>query len=74
MSKEPFGGVRNFAVASQSCPLGHITADKRLRYTSPKLPSATSFIRHPLYTIAKPKVFKLQHLKHKEGLMIPPAT
>jgi len=38
MSKEPFGEVRNFAVASQSCPLGHITADKRLRYTSPKLP------------------------------------
>ena len=22
----------------------------------------------------KPKVFKLQHLKHKEGLMIPPAA
>ncbi|RZN34669.1 MAG: hypothetical protein EFT35_09140 [Methanophagales archaeon ANME-1-THS] len=29
-----------------------ITADKRLRYTSPKLPLATSFIRKPLYAIA----------------------
>lgn len=28
--------------------LGHITADKRLRYASPKLPSATSFIRKTL--------------------------
>jgi hypothetical protein len=26
-------------------PLGRLTADKRPRYTSPKLPSATSFIR-----------------------------
>jgi len=25
-----------------------LTADKRLRFTSPKLPSATSFIREPL--------------------------
>ena len=24
------------------CPSGHITADKRLRFTTPKLPSATS--------------------------------
>jgi len=47
---------------------GHLTADKRLRYASPKLPSATSFIRKTLYAIAKPKVFKLQHLKYKEGL------
>jgi hypothetical protein len=29
-------GVRNSAVASQPCPSGHITADKRLRYASPK--------------------------------------
>jgi len=29
----------------------HITADKRLRYASPKLPSATSFIRKTLYAI-----------------------
>jgi len=29
MSKESFGGVRNSAVASQPCPSGHITADKR---------------------------------------------
>jgi len=26
----------------------HITSDKRLRYVSPKLPSATSFIRKTL--------------------------
>ena len=36
----------------------HITADKRLRYASPKLPLATSFIRKPLYEIAR--------LQHKE--------
>jgi len=29
----------------------HITADKRLRYASSKLPSATSFIRKTLYAI-----------------------
>jgi hypothetical protein len=29
-----------------------ITADKRLHYASPKLPSATSFIRKPLSEIA----------------------
>jgi hypothetical protein len=28
-------GVRNSAVASQPCPSGHITADKRLRPNSP---------------------------------------
>ena len=28
--------------------LSHLTADKRLRYTSPKLPQATSFIRRTL--------------------------
>jgi len=38
----------NSAVASQPCPSGHITADKRLRYASPKLPSATSLIRKKL--------------------------
>jgi len=43
------GGVRNPAVASQPCPSGHITADKKLRCASPKLPSATSFIRKLLY-------------------------
>ena len=48
MSKEFIGGVRNSAVASQPCPSGHITADKRLRYATPKLPSATSFIRKTL--------------------------
>lgn len=46
-------GVRNSAVASQPCPSGHITADKRLRFTSPKLPSATSFIRRTLYAIGR---------------------
>jgi len=51
---EYLGGVRNSAVASQPCPLGHITADKRLRCyaPSPKLPSATSFIRKTLSAIA----------------------
>lgn len=29
----------------------HITEDKRLRYASPKLPLATSFIRNTLYEI-----------------------
>jgi len=42
------GGVRNSTVASQPYPSGHITADKRLRYATPKLPSATSFIRNTL--------------------------
>gem|GEM_PF-2286738 len=41
----------NSAVASQPCPSGHITADKRRRYASPKLPSATPFIRKTLYDI-----------------------
>lgn len=47
---EKFSGVRNSAGASQPCPSGHITVDKRLRCyaSSPKLPSATSFIRIPL--------------------------
>jgi len=36
------GGLGHSAVALQPCPLGHITADKRLRYASPKLASATS--------------------------------
>ena len=46
--KNIYGGVRNSVVASQPCPSGHITAGKRLRYASLKLPSATSFIRQPL--------------------------
>ena len=33
----------------------HITADKRLRYASPKLPLATSFIRKALYEMAAGK-------------------
>jgi len=36
----------------------HITADKRLRYASPKLPLATSFIRKPLIAI-RPLAFNL---------------
>jgi len=28
-----------------------LTADKRLRFASPKLPSATSFIHQPLYAM-----------------------
>jgi len=52
MINEIFYGVGHSAVASQPCPSGHITADKRLRCfaPSPKLPSVTSFIRK---TIAK---------------------
>ena len=34
------GGVRNSAVASQPCPSGHITADKREIKDFPKLPTA----------------------------------
>jgi len=49
---EILDGVRYSAVALQPCPSGHITADKRLRCASPKLPSATSFIRKTLYEIA----------------------
>ena len=45
------GGVRSSAVASQPCPSGHITADKREIKDFPKLPSATSFIRKTLYAI-----------------------
>jgi len=37
------GGVRNSAVASQPCPSGHITADKRLRYA--QIAFGTSFKR-----------------------------
>jgi len=46
-----FGGVRNSTFASQPCPLGHITADKREIKDFPKLPLATSFIRKTLYAI-----------------------
>jgi len=38
----------NSAVASQPCPSGHITADKREIKDFPKLPLATSFIRKTL--------------------------
>ena len=43
-------GVRNSAPAlckGLGCPSGYITTDKSLRYASPKLPSATSFISKP---------------------------
>ena len=43
-----YGGIQNSAVASQPCPSGHITADKREIKDFPKLPSATSFIRKTL--------------------------
>jgi len=42
----------NSAVASQPCPSGHITADKREIKDFPKLPSATSFIRRTLSEIS----------------------
>ena len=46
------GGVRSSAVASQLCPSGHITADKREIKDFPKLPTATPFICDTLYAIA----------------------
>jgi len=45
-----FGWVRNSAVASQPCPSGHITADKREIIDFSKLPSATSHIHKTLYS------------------------
>jgi len=47
----------NSMIASQPCSSGHITADKRLRYTSLKLPLATSFIRKTLCAIRKPAFY-----------------
>ncbi|PIV69831.1 MAG: hypothetical protein COS08_03385 [Euryarchaeota archaeon CG01_land_8_20_14_3_00_38_12] len=45
----------NSAATSLPClaSLGHLTADKRLRYAPPKFVSQTSFIRKPLYEIAR---------------------
>jgi len=60
MSKESSGGVRNSAVASQPCPSGHITADKREIKDFPKLPSATSFIRKTLSEMPKPAKLKIR--------------
>ena len=48
------GGVRNSAVASQTRPSDHITADKREIKDFPKLPSATSFIRKTLSEMPEP--------------------
>jgi len=50
-----YGDGGHSAATSLPClaSLGHLTADKRLRYASPKLPSATSFIRNPLGEIIK---------------------
>jgi len=39
---------------SEFCPSGRLTADKREIKDFPKLPSATSFIRKPLYKIPNP--------------------
>jgi len=56
-----YGGIRNSAVASQPCPSGHITADKREIKDFPKLPSATYFIRKTLYSIClRGRLFKFQ--------------
>ena len=46
-----------------------ITANKRLRFTSPKLPSVTSFIRKTLYEMPKPTVkgFKIRNVIKYEG-------
>jgi len=47
------GGVRNSAVASQPCPSGYITADKRLTPFAQICPiGQTSFIRETLSEIA----------------------
>ena len=43
-----FGVERFVALLLASLTPGHITADKRLRCTSPKLPLAASFIRKTL--------------------------
>ena len=43
--------LRRFA----PCPSGHKTADKKLHIVSPKLPSATSFIRKTLGEISATK-------------------
>jgi hypothetical protein len=51
MQNKEIDGVRNSAVASQPCPSGHITADKREIKDFPKLLTATSFIRETLYAI-----------------------
>ena len=47
---------KDFLHTSLERPQSHeqyTTTDKRLRYASPKLPSATSFIRKTLYEILK---------------------
>jgi hypothetical protein len=48
-----YGGGWNSAVASQPCPSGHITADKKEIKIPPKLPWATSFIRKMLSEILR---------------------
>jgi len=48
MINKRFYVVGHSAVASQPCPSGHITADKREIFDFPKLPSATSHIRKTL--------------------------
>jgi hypothetical protein len=42
-----------------------ITADKRLRYASPKLPSVTSFIRKTLYAIVD-EWFNSYHINNNQ--------
>jgi hypothetical protein len=46
-----YGGAWNSAVASQPCPSGHITADKRGIKDFSQIPLATSFIRKTLSEI-----------------------
>jgi len=45
-----------------TCPSGHITADKRLRYASSKFAITTSFIHKTLYAIPYLKMFLKRHL------------
>ena len=49
------------------CYRTRTTADKRLRFTSPKLPLATSFIRKTLYEIVPPP--KKEYLKIQGELL-----
>ena len=59
----------NSAVASQPCPSGHITADKREIKDFPKFASQTSFIRNPLAEIPH-AALSLKHMKEGEAVAI----
>jgi len=56
---------REIATILIKCPQQQITADKRLRYASPKLPSATSFICKALYDI--PPLRRIRKYKNSDA-------